>query len=321
MKKNVKHFLSLKDFTNKDLAMLIKNAIAIKKNPKQYANAAKQKTLLMVFETSSVRTRLSFETGMTQMGGHAIAYSTTESTLVGLQTPRASFGKESIEDFSRTASRYVDVIAARLYDHEMLERMADAAGVPVINAMTDYEHPCQVMADLMTMQEKFKKLKGLKLAYVGDGNNNVTNSLIFGCLTMGMNVSVGCSEDAYVQKEVHHVGDMLSMRYKGKFEITRDATDAVVDADVVYTDSWMSYRIPKDQEPERIRTLAPYQVNKQLMEKAKRHAVFMHDLPATRGREVTDDVMDSKQSIVFDQAENRMHMQKAIILWLMKKAK
>ncbi|HLD85454.1 MAG TPA: ornithine carbamoyltransferase [archaeon] len=305
-----KHFLSLKDFTQKDIAILIKDAIAIKKNPKHYANAAKQKTLLMVFETSSVRTRLSFETGMTQMGGHAIAYSTAESTLGK---------KESIEDFSRTASRYVDIITARLSSHEMLEKMADVSSVPVINALTRQEHPCQIASDLMTIQEKFKKLKGLKLAFVGDCNNNIPVSLIFGCLTMGMDISVACPEEADVPKDAKHVGDMLSMRYKGKFEIKRDENDAVKDADVVYADTWMSYFTATKDDEELTRLFMPYQVNKHLMEKAKSRALFMHDLPATRGKEVTDEVMDSKQSIVFDQAENRLHMQKAIILRLLKK--
>ncbi len=308
--KSVKHFLSLKDFTKKDFEYLVKQAIAIKKNPRKFSNATKQKTLLMVFEAPSLRTRLSFEAGMTQMGGHAIAYSTGESTLGK---------KETIEDFSRTASRYVDIITARLYSQEMLEKMADAASVPVINAMTNYEHPCQILGDLMTMQEKFRKLKNLKVAYVGDGDNNVTNSLIFGCLTMGMNITVACPEEAEVQKEVKHVGDMLSMRYKGRFETTWDPKEAVKDADVVYTDTWMSYRIPKEKESERVRIFSPYQVNKELMALAKKKAIFMHCLPATRGQEATNEIMESKQSVVFDQAENRMHMQKAIILWLLGK--
>ena len=308
--KTIKHFLSLKDFTKKDFDYLIKQGIAIKKNPRKFSNAAKQKTLLMVFEAPSLRTRLSFETGMTQMGGHAIAYSTGESTLGK---------KETIEDFGRTASRYADIITARLYSQEMLEKMADASRVPVINAMTNYEHPCQILGDLMTIQEHFKKLKNLKVAYVGDGDNNVTNSLIFGCLTMGMNIAVASPEEAEVQKEIKHVGDMLSMRYKGHFETTWDAKEAVKNADIVYTDSWMSYRVPKEKEPERIRIFSSYQVNKELMSLAKKKAIFMHCLPAGRGKETTNEVIDSKQSVVFDQAENRMHIQKAIILWLMKK--
>ncbi len=306
----VRHFLSLKDFTKRDFEYLIKQALVIKKNPKKFSNAMKQKTLLMIFEYQSLRTRLSFETGMTQMGGHAIAYSTGESTLGK---------KETIEDFSRTASRYADIITARIFSQEMLEKMADVSRVPVINAMTNYEHPCQVLGDLMTIQEHFKKLKGLKVAYVGDGDNNTTNSLIFGCLTMGLNIAVASPEEAEVQKEVKHVGDMLSMRYKGHFETTWDPKEAVKDADVVYTDTWMSYRVLKEKEPERIRIFSPYQVNRELMGLAKKKAIFMHCLPAGRGHEVTNDVIDSKQSVVFDQAENRMHMQKAIILWLMKK--
>ena len=305
----MRHFLSLKDVSEKEVMDLIRQAMRIKKNPEKFSNGLKQKTLLMLFETPSLRTRLSFETGMTQLGGHAIAYHLGEST-VGK--------KESVKDLAKVASRYSDIIMARVYSHEMLIEVARNATVPVINGMTNFEHPCQILSDLMTIYEKKGRLRGLKLAYVGDGFNNTTHSLLYGCSKVGMNISVASPKKFMPDKKVVAEAKGFARKSKSSVEMTTDAKIAVSNADIVYTDSWMSYHVPENQKNMRKRIFKPYQVNKSLMRHA-RNAYFMHCLPAKRGDEVTSDVMDSKQSIVYDQAENRLHAQKALILWLMEK--
>ncbi len=290
---------------------LIKEGIRIKKNPERYHKKFFQKTLLTVFEAPSLRTRLSFEAAATQMGGHAIYYSTGESTLGK---------KESMKEFAGCIARYADMIAARLFEHADLQGLAKYSDVPVINAMTNCEHPCQILGDLMTIQEKFGKLKGLKLAYLGDGFNNVTNSLLYGCAISGMDIAVASPKGKEYEpdKNVLKTAEKFASKSNSSVIIAQSPLEAVKNADVVYTDSWMSYRIPQNQEQKRIRVFGAYQVNKKIMSHAHKNAVFMHCLPAKRGHEVTDDVIDSKQSIIFDQAENRMHIQKAIMLWLMK---
>jgi len=306
----VKHFLSIKDLSRKEIEFLIKKSIEIKKNPKKYSSAMKEKTLFMLFEAPSLRTRVSFEAGMTQLGGHAIYYSIDESTLGK---------KESIKDFTKTVSRYCDIIMARIYRHDQLEEMAANADIPVINAMTNFEHPCQILTDLMTIHEK-KLLKG-KLAYLGDGFNNVTHSLLYGCSIMGMDIAVAspAGKEYEPDKKVVQEAKKFGVKSGSRVLLTHNPKEAVKNASIVYTDSWMSYRISKEQEPKRVKIFKPHQVNAALMKLAKPKAVFMHCLPAKRGHEVTDEVLDSKQSIVFDQAENRLHAQKALMLWLLRK--
>ncbi len=308
----VRHFLDTTDFSRKELFDVIKFARKIKAAPKDYANAMKDRTLLMIFAKPSLRTRLSFEVGMTQMGGHGIYYDISTSPMGK---------KESIGDTARTASRYCDIVMARLFEHKDIEEYAANSSVPVINALTNYSHPCQIVADLMTIQEKKERLEGLKLAYCGDGNNNVTHSLMLGCAAVGMNISVGCpaGEEYEPQKSVKEKALALGEESGARVEVTKDATAAVKDVDVVYTDSWMSYHIPKEKEAERVMVLKPYQVNLALMKKAKPDAIFMNCLPAMRGYEQTAEVIDGNQSVVFDQAENRLHAQKAIILFLLNK--
>lgn len=301
------HFISVKDVKDKEIMELIKHAVQIKKNPARFADALKQKTMLMLFEAPSLRTRLSFETGMTELGGHAIAYHLGEST---------AGKKESIEDLARVFSRYVDIAMARIYSHEMLVEIARNASVPVINGMTNLEHPCQVLSDLVTIYEKRRRLKGLKLAYVGDGFNNTTHSLLYGCPKVGMDISIGCPKNLMPDTKILLEADRIAKRNKTRIEITTAAEKAVKNADIVYTDSWMSYHVPESHERARKKILKPYQVNKNLMKHAP-EALFMHCLPAKRGDEVTSEVMDSKLSVVYDQAENRLHAQKALILWLM----
>lgn len=303
----MRNFLSVQDVTEKEITTLIKAALKIKKNPKKFSSRLDEKTLLMLFEAPSLRTRLSFEAGMTQIGGHAIAYHMQEST-VGK--------KESVKDLGEVASRYADLIMARLYSHEMLAELAESSEVPVINGMTNFEHPCQALSDLMTIFENKGKLKGLKLAYLGDGFNNTTHSLLYGCSKMGINISVACPERFSPDKNVVKQS-ALAAKGRSNVEITTFASAAAKDADIIYTDSWMSYHVPEGQEKMRRKIFMPYQVNRSLMKLAKKDAIFMHCLPAKRGDEVTDDVIDSRQSVVYDQAENRLHTQKALVLWLL----
>jgi ornithine carbamoyltransferase len=305
-----KDILDLSSLSEQDILAILDLADEVKKNPDKYAKSMKDKTLLMIFEKPSLRTRVSFEVGMTQMGGHAIYYDIATSPMGK---------KESIPDTAKTASRYCDMIMARLFKHEHIEELAENASVPVINALTDFSHPCQILADLQTIREKKGKLKGLKLAYVGDSNNNVTHSLMLGCAIAGMDVSVGCPDNHSPLPEVVEKAKKFAERSGSRVVITNNAAEAVKDADIVYTDSWMSYHIPADQKEERINVFQPYQVDSELMKHAKQDAVFMNCLPAIRGMEQTAEVIDGPQSIVFDEAENRLHVQKALMLKLMEK--
>ena len=306
----MEHLISLKEWSPEKIRDVLDLAAKVKANPEQYHDAMYRKTLLMIFEKPSLRTRLSFEAGMTQMGGHAIYYHTGNSPM--------GSGKETVRDSVLAASRFVDVIMARLFKHEDLLEMAEHATVPVINALTDDSHPCQILADLQTVMEKKGSLSGLKLAFLGDGLNNVTHSLMFGGTKMGMHVSVGSPEGAdYMPRpDVVEACESFAEASGGKLTITNDPVEAIKDADVVYADSWMSYHIPKDQEAARINKFMPYQINAEIMAHAKPAAIFMNCLPAIRGYEQTAEVIDGPQSVVFDEAENRLHAQKAVILTL-----
>jgi len=310
----MRHLLTLKDWTSDQIAEAIQTARTIKAQPDTYADTLRRKTLCMFFEKPSLRTRLSFEAGMNQMGGHAIYYDTSTSPFGG--------GKESIADTIRTTCRYVDVIMARLFKHEHMVEMAEHSTVPIINALTDFTHPGQILADLQTIQEKKGELAGLKLAYLGDSFNNVTHSLLFACPKMGLHLSIGCpAGQEYEPAAAAFNAARADAAAQGvTVEVTQDAAATVRDADVVYTDSWMSYHIPKDKAGERKELFGPYQVTGELMKKAKPDAIFMNCLPAMRGMEQTADVIDGPQSVVFDQAENRMHMHKALLLILMRDA-
>jgi len=307
-----KDLLSLKDWTGDEINELIEKAIHIKANPDMYLDALKGKTLLMIFEKSSLRTRVSFEVGMTQLGGHAIFYSIKDSPLGK---------KETIEDTAKCASRYVDIIMARLLKFTDVTALAENATVPVMDALSDENHPCQIICDLQTIKEKKGNLKGLKLAYIGDSENNVTYTLMHACAQVGMDISVGCPDEDGYKPTASKIAEAEEICKKtgSKFVLTHDAVEAAKDADVVYTDSWMSYHIPANEEEKRKKTLMPYQVTAELMKHAKKDAIFMNCLPAMRGYEQTTEVIDGPQSIVFDQAENRLHAQKAIMLKLLDK--
>ncbi len=314
----MQHFLDLKLLDSKELTSILDLASEIKDLMKNNLNeynsgwgkSMEGKTLLMLFEKPSLRTRISFEVGMTQLGGHAIFYSIKDSPLGK---------KESISDTAKVISRMCDIMMARLFEHEHIIELAENSTVPVINALTDYSHPCQVLGDLMTIREHFGKTEGLTLAYVGDSNNNVTHSLMFGCPLAGMNIKIGApdSEEFIPQPDVREQATQMAGSAGTRMEIFADPIEAVKDVDVVYTDSWMSYHIPDYRKAERLTALMPFQVTSELMSHAKDSAVFMNCLPAMRGEEQTAEVIDGPQSIVFDQAENRLHAQKALMLRLL----
>lgn len=299
----------MNDLTKEEIELILDKAIELKRNPHEYSHALNDKTLLMLFEKPSLRTRVSFEVGMEQLGGHAIFYSIDDSPLGK---------KESIHDFSKTSSRMVNMIMARVFKHSDLVEIAKYSDVPVINALSDYEHPCQVLADILTMKEAGKLSPRMKLAYFGDGNNNVTHSLMFAAAIMGFEICVACPEGSEYEpwERVVEGCDVLSHGSGGRVNVTHDIGEAIAGADVVVTDSWMSYHIPHEKEAERVQTFMPYQVNEALMARAKPDAIFMNCLPAMRGMEQTAGVIDGPQSVVFDEAENRLHVQKAVMLYL-----
>lgn len=306
----MKNLVDLTDFTKEEITSIIDLADAMKENPLKYAQTLSGKTLLMIFDKSSLRTRVSFEVAMTQLGGHGIYYNVATSPLGK---------KETMSDTAKTASRYVDIIMARIGPHEDLIELANTADVPVINAMTNFSHPCQILADLQTIREKKGELEGLKLAYFGDSNNNVTHSLLFGCATMGINISVCCPDGSEHEPmpKVLEKANALASASGSTVEVTH-AQAGASGADVIYTDSWMSYHISEDQKEDRINTFNIFQVDDELMSLAKPDAIFMNCLPAMRGMEQTAEVVDGPQSVVFDQAENRLHAHKALMLELLK---
>ncbi len=286
-------------------------AMAVKQHPERYGRALDRRTLIMIFEKPSLRTRVSFETGMAQLGGHAIYYDLSSSPLAA--------GKESIGDTARTLSRYVDAILARVFEHRTVADLARFATVPVINGLSNDAHPTQVLADMQTIIEHKGRLQGLKLAYLGDSLNNVTHSLMEIGAKLGVHVSVGCPNSPEFRPSPRVIQRALKAgaRTGARITVTHDPVEAVRDAEVVYTDSWMSYHIPREQEEARFRILKPFQVNTRLMRKAAKGAIFMNCLPAVRGMEQTAEVIDGPRSVVFDQAENRLHMHKAILLMLL----
>ncbi len=306
----MKHLTSLIDWNSADILNLISYASKIKKNPKKYYNILHNKTMLMIFEKPSLRTRVSFEVAMTQLGGHAIFMEAKDSPLKE---------KESIADTAKASSRYCDILMARMYKQEDIEELANNAEVPVINGLTNTFHPCQILSDLFTIKEKKNKLKGLKLSFVGDGNNNITHDLLLGCSAVGTYISVGCPKELMPQKWIVDIALKKAKVSGSEIKIINNPKEAVENANIVYADTWMSYHIPKKAWKNRVKLLKSYQVNQNLMSYAKKDAIFMNCLPAMRGYEQTADVIDGKQGIVFEQAENRLHMQKAIILKLLGK--
>ena len=303
MKLKTKDLLTLNELGKAELVEIIDNAIKMKKDLKKGISKPilKNKTLAMIFQKPSTRTRISFETGMFQLGGHALNLSADD-----LQLKRG----ETIEDTAKTLSRYVDLIMARVYSHDEIELLAKNSSVPVMNGLSDSFHPCQILADLMTIKEKKKKLSGLKLAWIGDGNN-VCNSMIYGCAKTGIEISIatpkGYEPNPNVVKESSKLIDV---------KLSNHPETAVKGADVVVTDTFVSIH---HQTTDRTNDFLPhFQVNSSLMKKANPSAIFMHCLPAKRGQEVTSEVIDGHQSVIWDEAENRLHAQKALMAALLR---
>jgi len=265
------------------------------------------KTLAMIFEKPSTRTRVSFEVGMAQLGGHALYLSPKD-----LQLGRG----ETIADTARVLSRYVDAIMYRAFKREMMEELARHATVPVINGLDNKEHPCQILADMMTIWEKKGRLRGLKLVFIGDGNN-VANSLMLASAFLGVDFTIACPEGYEPDKELYEKALELARESGAKIEIARDPLEAANGADVLYTDVWVSMGDEAEAEV-RMKAFQGYQINQKVVEAAKSDVIVMHCLPAHRGLEITDDVIDGEHSVVWDEAENRLHVQKALLLWLIK---
>ncbi len=297
MKLKTKDLLTLSELSPKEFATLIDYSIVLKKESKKdNKSLLKNKTLAMIFQKPSTRTRVSFEAGMFQLGGHAINLSSQDMQL--------SRG-ETIEDTAKTLSRYVDCIMARVYDHSLLEKLSESSSVPVINGLSNSFHPCQILADFMTIKEKKGKFKELKIAWIGDGNN-VCNSMIYGCALSGAKLSIATPKGFEPDKSV-----LKESAKSVEIDQNTDPIKAIKNADVVVTDTYTSIH---NNELKRIKKFLPkYQVNDSLMKHANNDAIFMHCLPAKRDYEVTSSVIDGPQSVVWDEAENRLHTQKALL--------
>jgi ornithine carbamoyltransferase len=300
-----KDFLTIGQLPETDFWKILERARELKAKHKkgELYQPLKGKTLAMIFEKSSTRTRVSFEVGMFQLGGHAVFLSPADTQI--------SRGEE-IKDTARVLSRYVDAIMIRTYAQETVEEMAEHATVPVINGLTDKHHPCQVAADLYTVWERLGALKGLKIAYIGDGNN-MANSLIEGAIKAGMNISLACPKGYDPDPGIVEKNNVyLNSKKKSRVELVRDPVEAATGANVIYTDVWVSMGQEKEKE-KRIKAFKGYQVNERLLEVARPDVMVMHCLPAHRGEEITEDVLEGSHSSVFDQTENRMHVQKALL--------
>jgi ornithine carbamoyltransferase len=300
-------FLSLRDFTPAQVRHLLDLAADIKAHPKQFATSLEGRTLALIFEKPSLRTRVSFDVGIQQLGGFSVYLSPAEINL----------GKrESIHDVAKNLERMVQGIMIRTFAHQIVEDMAAHAAVPVINGLTDYSHPCQAMADFLTIREIKGQTAGVRLAFVGDGNN-VAHSLMFAGALLGAHVSIVTPPGYEPKADAIDWATRHAAQTGGSCTVTNDAAEGVRDADVIYTDVWAS--MGQEAEAEARKALfMPYQVNEAMFERAAKDAVFMHCLPAHRGEEVTAGVIDSSRAVVFQEAENRLHAQKAIMLELMK---
>jgi ornithine carbamoyltransferase len=301
--------LAVHDLTREDVQALFKEAAALKAMRRRALATQRLsgKTLGLFFEKPSTRTRVSFEAGMNQLGGQSLFLSVTD-----IQMRRG----ESVADTARVLSRYLDGLVIRSHAHATVEEWARNATIPVINGLTDLYHPCQVLSDLFTIREKKRRLKGVKIAYVGDGNN-VANSLVEGVALMGMAISVACPPGYEPEPSIVEWATGRARRTGASIEILRDPLIAVKGADVLYTDVWTSMGQEKE-EARRLEVFGPYQLNERLLAAAQPDAIVMHCLPAHRGEEITTGVLDGPHSVVLDQAENRLHVQKAILIGLLR---
>ncbi|NLK86616.1 MAG: ornithine carbamoyltransferase [Clostridiaceae bacterium] len=304
----MKHLIDLNDLSSEDIKSLFTLAEKLKKELRAGVqhHLLKGKTLGMIFSKSSTRTRVSFEVGMYQLGGYPIFLSSND-----IQLGRG----ETIHDTARVLSHYIDGIMIRTFKHSDVQDLAKYGTIPVINGLTDLMHPCQILADLFTVYERKGGLKGLKMAYVGDGNN-VANSLLHGCAKTGMDIAVASPAGYMCSSTIIEQARSAAAKSGSRVIITEDPWEAIKDADVVYTDTWVSMG-QEDEKEMRIKTFMPYQVNEKLFRLARKDAIFLHCLPAYRGLEVTEEIIDGPNSCVFDEAENRLHVQKAIMATLM----
>jgi ornithine carbamoyltransferase len=295
-----KDLLSIADLGVEDIRLLLSDAIDMK--AQGWVSTLSGKTLAIMFQKPSLRTRVSFELAMRQLGGQTVYLSPAE---VGLGE------RESVADVARVLSRYVDAMAVRTFSHQTLEALAAFAGVPVINALSDREHPCQALADLLTICEKKGDLNGLTLAFIGDGNN-VARSLMLAASLSGMNFRIATPAGYAIDDESFNLAQGNAASNGGEIFVTEDPRQAATDADVIYTDVWTSMGQEAESEARR-QIFAGYQVNAELVSLARENAILMHPLPAHHGEEVAEGILDSPQSVIFDQAENRMHLQKALL--------
>lgn len=301
-----KDFLSIADLTNAQLGEIFALTDKIKKNKWRFSKSLTGKALALIFQKPSNRTRVSFEVGMYQLGGAAIYLGPDEINL-GV--------RESVEDIAKTLSRYIDGIVLRTFEHKNILELAGYAAVPVINGLSDLLHPCQALADIYTVRENFKKIKGITVAYIGDGNN-VCNSLLHACVKTGVNINVATPKGYEPDRGVSDESRQIAKSTKAKINLYNRPEEAIKDADVVYTDVWVSMG-QEEESGMRKELFKGFQINKSIMKLAKNNALVMHCLPAHRGEEITDDVMRSRNSVIFDQAENRLHVQKAILIRLL----
>ena len=304
----MRHFLALTDYTSEELLGILKLALQLKDDWRKGGNqpVLANKVLAMVFQKPSLRTRISFDMAMRHLGGDALFISPSE---IGLGQ------RESIADISRVLSGYVDAIMARVFAHDHVLELAEFASVPVINGLSDFNHPCQAMADALTMLEHFGRLEGLTLTYVGDGNN-VATSLLYLAALMGMNFIIASPEGYEIPEDIFSEGISFAKESGASIHQTTNPNEAVQNANVIYTDTWTSMGQEAEAEKRR-KVFPPYQINGQLVSEADANVIVMHCLPAHRGEEITDEVADGEHSVIFQQAENRMHAQKAILVHLL----
>lgn len=302
----VRHFLKDDDISSAEQAEIIRRALELKKSPYSARPFAGPKTIALIFDKTSTRTRVSFAVGVADLGGVPL--------IIDSQTSQMG-GKESVADTARVLDRQVAAIVWRTYAHSGLEEMAANSNVPVINSLSDDYHPCQLLADLLTIQEHKGKLAGLKVAYVGDAANNMANSYLIACALAGMNFAMASPEKYSPDPAVVERAKSIASATGGSISLSQQPAEAVADADVVVTDTWISMG-QEAEKAKRIQEFAGFTVDAALMSQAKADAIFMHCLPAYRGYEVSADVIDGPQSVIWDEAENRLHAQKALMAWL-----
>lgn len=294
--------LAMSDLSTPEIELILKTARTIKKNPKKYSSALKGKNLGMIFQKPSTRTRVSFEVAMYQLGGQALNLTSNE-----LQLKRG----ETVADTARVLSRFLDAMTARVFSHNDVLELAKYGTIPVINALSDYEHPCQALADVLTILEHKKTIKDLKITYIGDGNN-VAHSLVLAVVKLGGYIEVATPKGYEMQDPLINLAHHVSAKTGGKLVISKNAQDTADAADVIYADVWTSMG-QEEEHKKRLADFQGFQINSDLLARAKKDCIVMHCLPAHRGEEITDEVVDGPNSVVWDQAENRLHAQKALL--------